>query len=167
MACPVKWYSKRQKTVETSSYGSELVALRIAIELVQELRYKLRMLGVPIDRLTTMYGDNMAVFLNTTVPSSQLKKKHNAISYHRVCEAIAAKIVRFAHIPSTMNIADILTKPLPVDTFQRVVTTVLFRDPPHVDDPTIDTIFFFPPSPTPDHVIVETVTDHRYHHEFR
>ena len=49
---PVKWYSKRQKTVETSSYGSELVATRIAIELVQELRYKLRMLGVPIDRST-------------------------------------------------------------------------------------------------------------------
>jgi hypothetical protein len=34
---PVKWYSKRQRTVETSSYGSKLVAARIAIELVQEL----------------------------------------------------------------------------------------------------------------------------------
>ena len=131
---PVKWYSKRQKTVETSSYGSELVATRIAIELVQELRYKLRMLGVPIDRSTTMYGDNMAVILNTTVPSSQLKKKHNAIAYHRVREAIAAKIVQFAHIPSIINIADVLTKPLPVDTFQRLVTPVLFRPPPNPID---------------------------------
>ena len=74
-----------------------------------------------------MYGDNMAVVLNTTVPSSQLKKKHNAIAYHRVREAIAAQIVRFAHIPSTMNIADILTKPLPVDTFQRLILPILFR----------------------------------------
>ena len=75
------------------------------------------MLGVPIDGPTTMYGDNMSVVLNTTVPSSQLKKKHNAIAYHRVREAIAAKMVRLAHIPSVNNVADILTKPLPVDAF--------------------------------------------------
>jgi Reverse transcriptase (RNA-dependent DNA polymerase) len=131
---PVKWYSKRQKTVETSSYGSELVATRIAVELIIELRYKLRMLGVPVHGPTTMYGDNMAVVLNTTVPSSQLKKKHNAIAYHRVREAIAGNIVRLAHIPSEENIADILTKPLPIDAFQSLASQVLFREaspPPH------------------------------------
>ena len=31
---PVKWYSKKQNTVESSTYGSELVAARIAIEMV-------------------------------------------------------------------------------------------------------------------------------------
>jgi hypothetical protein len=30
----VKWYSKRQKTAETSSYRSELVATRITVELI-------------------------------------------------------------------------------------------------------------------------------------
>ena len=125
---PVKWHSKRQKTVETSSYGSELVAARIAVELIQELRYKLRMLGVPVVGPTTMYGDNMSVILNTTVPSSQLKKKHNAIAYHRVREAIAAKILTLQHIPSTANIADVLTKPLPVNTFYQLLEPVLFRE---------------------------------------
>jgi hypothetical protein len=125
---PVKWYSKRQKTVETSSYGSELVAARIAVELVQELRYKLRMLGIPVDLPTAMYGDNMSVVLNTTVPSSQLKKKHNAIAYHRVREAIAGKIITLNHIPSTINLADVLTKPLPVNTYQKLITPVLFRE---------------------------------------
>jgi Reverse transcriptase (RNA-dependent DNA polymerase) len=70
-AMPFKWYSKRQKTVATSSYGSELVATRISIELIIELRYKLQILGVPIEGPTTMYGDNMAAMLNTTVASSQ------------------------------------------------------------------------------------------------
>jgi Reverse transcriptase (RNA-dependent DNA polymerase) len=125
---PVKWYSKRQKTIETSSYGSELVAARIAIELIQELRYKLRMLGIPVTTSTSMYGDNMSVILNTTVPSSQLKKKHNAIAYHRVREAIAGKIVTLQHIPSTDNIADVLTKPLPVNTYQRLLQPILFRE---------------------------------------
>ena len=39
---PVVWYSKRQNTVKTSTFGSEFVALRISVELVEALRYKLR-----------------------------------------------------------------------------------------------------------------------------
>ena len=72
----------------------------------------LRLLGVTLDGPTLMLGDNMSVVLNTTVPSSVLKKKHNAIAYHRVREAIAAKVMRFAYIKSEENVSDILTKPL-------------------------------------------------------
>jgi hypothetical protein len=46
---PIRWISKRQKTVETSTYGSELVAFRIATELILEIRYMLRSLGVSLD----------------------------------------------------------------------------------------------------------------------
>ena len=35
---PVIWYSKRQNTVETSTFGSEFIALRIATELIEGLR---------------------------------------------------------------------------------------------------------------------------------
>jgi hypothetical protein len=58
----------------------------------------LRLLGMSLDGPALMLGDNMSVVLNTTVPSSVLKKKHNAITYHRVKEAIAARIMRFAYI---------------------------------------------------------------------
>jgi hypothetical protein len=44
---PILWFSKRQNTVETSTFGSEFVALKIAVELIEGLRYKLRMMGVP------------------------------------------------------------------------------------------------------------------------
>jgi hypothetical protein len=126
---PMKWYSKRQKTVETSSYGSELVAARLAVEHIIEIRYKLRMLGVPIAGPTLMRGDNIAVVLNTTVPSSQLKKKHNAIAYHRVREAIAANIIQFVHIPSIANYADCLTKPLNGPQYEQTVHPTLFCKP--------------------------------------
>jgi hypothetical protein len=126
---PVRGLSKRQRTVETSTYGSELVAGRVAAELVTELRYALRTSGIPIDGPALMMGDNMSVVLNTTVPSSVLKKKHNAISYHRIRESIAAGAIRFVHIPSTENIADILTKPLGNETFYRLVRPWLFRAP--------------------------------------
>jgi hypothetical protein len=95
---PIRWVSKCQKTVETSTYFSELVASRIATALVLEIRYMLRSLGVGLDVPTLMLGDNMSVVLNTTVPSSVLKKKQNAIAYHHVTEDIAAKIMKFAYI---------------------------------------------------------------------
>jgi hypothetical protein len=53
-------------------------------------------LGVALDRPALMLDDNMSVVLNTTVPSSVLKKKHNAIAYYRVREVISARIMRFA-----------------------------------------------------------------------
>jgi hypothetical protein len=46
---PIRWVSKRQKTVETSTYGSELVASMVATELILEVRYMLRSLGVALD----------------------------------------------------------------------------------------------------------------------
>ena len=126
---PIKWVCKRQKTVETSTYGSELVAARIATEMVMALRYQLRMLGIPIDGPAMMFGDNQSVVLNTTVPSSVLKKKHHACAYHRVREAIAAKIIKFQHIKSAQNFADLLTKPLGGPEFHALVKPYLFRNP--------------------------------------
>jgi hypothetical protein len=71
---PIRWVSKRQKTVERSTYGSELVASKIAKELLfLEVRYMFRSLGVALDGPALMLGDNMSVVLNTTVPSSILK----------------------------------------------------------------------------------------------
>jgi hypothetical protein len=62
--------------VETSTYGSEFVASRVATELILEVRYMLRSLGMALDGPALMLGDNMSVFLNDTGPSSVLKKKH-------------------------------------------------------------------------------------------
>jgi hypothetical protein len=67
---PIRWMSKRQKTVETSTYGSELVASRVATESILKVRYMLRSLGVAWDEPALMLGDNMSVVLNTTFHSS-------------------------------------------------------------------------------------------------
>jgi hypothetical protein len=93
---PIRWVSERQNTLETSTYGSELVASSIAIELTIEFRFILRSLGVDLEGPALMLGDNMSVVLNTSVPSSVLKKKHYTIAYHCVQEAITAKVLVFA-----------------------------------------------------------------------
>ena len=81
---PIKWYSKRQNALESSTYGSEFVALRIATELITGLRYNLRMLGIPLAGPANVFCDNQSVVTNASIPSSMLKLKHNAISYHKV-----------------------------------------------------------------------------------
>ena len=89
---PITWISKRQGTVETSTYGAELVATRIAVELLIAWRYNLRMLGVELEESSFLVGDNMSVVVNTTIPSSILKKKNQSCNYHKVRECIAAAL---------------------------------------------------------------------------
>jgi hypothetical protein len=72
---PIMWYSKRQNTVESSTFRSEFIALKIAVELIESLQYKLRMFGIPIDNSTIAFCDNEAVVQNVTCLESTLKKK--------------------------------------------------------------------------------------------
>ena len=107
---PIDWFSKRQDTVETATYGAEFVAARIATEQIIDLRTTLRYLGVPIHGQAFMFGDNQSVITSSTIPHSRLSKRHNALSYHRVREAIVAKILSFFHIEGKKNPSDILSK---------------------------------------------------------
>ena len=73
-----------------------------------------------------MFGDNESVVTNSTVPHSTLKKRHNALSYHRVREACAAGVMHFIHTPGKTNVADVLTKYLPWCDFKDKLGPVLF-----------------------------------------
>ena len=60
--------------------------------------------------VTYVFGDNKTVVNASSVPHSKLNKRHNALSYHYVREAIAAGIMRMHHIRGPTNPADILSK---------------------------------------------------------
>ena len=107
---PIDWYSKRQSTCETATYGSEMVAARIAVDQIVDLRYSLRMLGVPILGPTTMFGDNLSVVNSATLPSGKLMKRNHILNYHRTREAQACGVCNFVHMNGKDNPADILTK---------------------------------------------------------
>ena len=106
-------FSKRQNTVESSTYGSELVAMRIAKDMVSALRIKLKCFGIPLAGPTNVFCDNNAVVQNVSIPESTLSKKHNAINYHIIREAVAAGIIRVGKEDTTTNIADVFTKLVP------------------------------------------------------
>ena len=109
----ITWMSKRQPTVETSVFGAEFVAMKQGVETLRGIRYKLRMMGVPISGPSFVYGDNMSVIHNTQRPESTLRKKSNQICYHAVRESVAMNECLTGHIDTNENPADLGTKVVP------------------------------------------------------
>mmetsp|Transcript_24915 Transcript_24915/g.59157 ORF Transcript_24915/g.59157 Transcript_24915/m.59157 type:complete len:877 (+) Transcript_24915:2272-4902(+) len=110
---PIYWFSKKQTSCETSTYGSEFIAMKQACEYVRGLRYKLRMMGLRVDEPAYIYGDNQSVLANSGNPGATLKKKTSAIAYHFVREGCVRDEWRTAYINTHENVADLFTKPLP------------------------------------------------------
>ena len=105
--------SKKQASVESSSFGLEFIAMKQCCEYLRGLRYKLRMMGIPCDTPAYIEGDNQSVLANTTIPDSTLKKKSQSIAYHLIREGVARDEWRTAYVNTHENEADILTKLLP------------------------------------------------------
>ena len=127
---PVMWYSKSQKTVETSAFSAEHIAVKTCAEAIEGLRFKLRMFGVPLcapnsieDESTYVLCDNETAVNNTNNMESQLNKKHSSIAYHFNRYCVAAGKISVAWIKSEENLADALTKRL-----AEVKRTELFGD---------------------------------------
>ena len=124
----IMWLSKKQATIETSVFGSEFVAMKQGVEACRGLRYKLRMMGVPVDGPNYVYGDNMSVIHNTSSPSSTLKKKSNQICYHAVRESVAMGESRTGHVDSKNNLADIATKLVPAGQLREHLVSRILHD---------------------------------------
>ena len=107
---PIMWQSKKQASIETSTFGSEFMALKAAMEMTKGLRYKVRMMGIPLEEATHVLVDNMSVIHNTSRLESTLKKKSNSIAYHFVRESATASEIQISHVESKENISDMLTK---------------------------------------------------------
>ncbi len=122
------WHSKLQSTVETATFGSEYVAARTCTEQIIDIRQYLRYLGVNVHGVTFMFGDNKSVVDTASSPHGKLMKRHNALSYHRTREAIAAKITRYNHIPGVINPGDILSKHWAMDTAWKLLKPLLFSN---------------------------------------
>ena len=123
---PIDWYSKKQATVETATYGSEYISARTCVDQIVDLRTTLRYLGVPVRDVSYMFGDNESVVNSSTQPHSRLHKRHNALSFHRVREAIASGYVVLTHLPGKFNPADILSKHWGYQTIWPILKPILF-----------------------------------------
>ena len=94
----VYWFSKKQTSVEISSFGSEFTAMKQCCEYIKGLKYKLQMMGIPCNEPAYIEADNQSVLYNTTIPDSTLNKKSQSIAYHMVREGVARDELIIRHI---------------------------------------------------------------------
>ncbi len=108
----IQWFSKQQVTIKTSVFGAEFVAIKVGMELLRGLQYKLRIMGMGIAGPLYIYGDNMSVIHNNQQPKSMLKKKSNSICYQAVRKSVAMGESLTGHMGTNENVRDLATKVL-------------------------------------------------------
>jgi hypothetical protein len=132
---PLDAFSKKQATVETATYGSEYVAARTCVEQLMDIRTTLRYLEVPIRGQSYMFGDNESVVNSSMKMEAKLHKRHTALSFHRVREAIASQAVGFYHLAGSRNPADILSKHWAYSAVWKFLRPLLFWQGDTIDIP--------------------------------
>ena len=85
------------------------------------------MFEIPIAGPANVFCDNDSVVNNCTRPDSTIKKKHNAIAYHKVREAVATGVIRVAWESLKTNLADMLTKPLSTPDLQKFCSYIFHK----------------------------------------
>ena len=77
-------------------------------------------MGLKDDEAFPILNDNAGAIALSSNPVHHNRSKHIALCHHFLCEKVAEGIVNLAHVPSADNLADLLTKPLPRDTFDQL-----------------------------------------------
>ncbi len=84
--------------------------MKHSIKTLRGLRYKIRLMGIPLSGPTYIYGDKITQVTNSSRPESTLKKNCNSICYHAIRESVAMGETLLTHIRTGENLADFLTK---------------------------------------------------------
>ena len=123
---PVSWRVIKQKKVAMSPMESEYVA---AGEAAKELKY-LRMILTQISKAFSfedfliqkpiLYMDNSAAITFITKPSVNVSTRYIDLDYHFVRDYYIQGEFDISQTPSKDNLADLLTKALPKDVFERL-----------------------------------------------
>ena len=73
---PMIWYSKKQATSETDAYGSEFISGRMCVEQVVDLQNSFRYLGVPVNVIRYVFGENESMINSSSFLHAKLHKRH-------------------------------------------------------------------------------------------
>jgi hypothetical protein len=111
----IKWHSKTQTLVATSSTMAEYMALSDCARDCAWFKILFNELGKPIDHVP-LYGDSRGAIFNSQNPVTQKGIKHIEIRYHYIREQIELGTIKLYYVPTKDNVADMFTKNLgPID----------------------------------------------------
>ena len=116
----VSWCSKKQVTVAKSTREAKYVALIQATQEAIYLRKLLANLGCKADVPTVLKEDNQGAIELSRNPRFHNRTKHIDVAFHFIRERIASNEVKVVYCPSNDMLADIMTKGLARDPFQKL-----------------------------------------------
>ena len=122
----VQWLFKKQTTDIMSIFDAEVVAMNHRMETLQGLRYKLRIMGVPVSRLSYIYGYNMSVIHNNQCPESTLKENINSTFYHTMRESVSVGGLLMTHVQKNDNPLNLMMKVLSGQKRLNFVDNILY-----------------------------------------
>ena len=107
----VKWHSKTQTLISTSSTMAEYIALSDCARDCAWYKILFSELGRPMP-FVPIYGDSHGAIFNAQNPVTQKGIKHIEIRYHYLREQIEKGEVKVFAVPTSENVADMFTKNL-------------------------------------------------------
>lgn len=125
---PVSWCSKKQPNVSLSSTEAEYNALGLAITEGCWLKNLIKEFGY--DSKIYILEDNQSVIRIAENNESNKRLKHMDVKYCFINEKVSSGLVKITYINTDCNTADMFTKPLGKQLFERFRGKVLFQFQP-------------------------------------
>lgn len=126
----VSWSSKRQPIVSRSSADAEYKGVANATVETSWLQNLLLELHVPVTKVMLVYCDNIFVVYLSDNPVQHQRTKHVQIDNHFVHDLVKIGCIHVIHVLTGHQYADIFTKGLPGQLFQRFRSSLCIHSPP-------------------------------------
>jgi len=115
----VSWVSKKQSSVALSSTDAEYIACTDAVTNIINLRRQVQHIGVKVDKPTELNMDNQSAIVMVGRTRFEKRLKHIDVRFHFVKQEVG-RSVELKYVESQWNLADLLTKALPLKDHTRL-----------------------------------------------
>eukprot|EP00253_Pinus_taeda_P031608 PITA_31608 len=114
----VSWFNKKQSSIALSTTEAEYVAAAYCCTQLLWMMQTLQDFQITCTPLISILCDNTSAISISKNPIMHSKTKHIPIKYHFLREQVLEQKVKLEYVPSKEQVVDILTKPLPRETFE-------------------------------------------------
>ena len=123
----MSWRSKKQSCVALSTAEAEYMALASAAQEALWLRQLTSDLGCGPTSATLIHEDNQSAICMAKNPQFHGRTKHVSIKYHFIRDQVDEGTVKLQYCKSENMLADVLTKGLPREQFERLRKVMGFK----------------------------------------
>ena len=123
----IEWMSRKQTAFASSSTEAEYYALCETAKEVVYLKKILAEFDIKTASPVNIFCDNQSTLAMLHGEKFSRTTKHMAVKFHYLKDILERQIINVSYVPTTKNISDLLTKPLPrhsIEKFRKMIGLV-------------------------------------------